>query len=268
MRVLVLGTSHAAALRLAFPALQAEMPGLELDFWGLPGAAFQRAAMGADGLLRPDPADDLGLRKAGDWNGRAAIDPGGYDRIFLVGLRYGLGRLMPVLRDLQPWDWGRRDGARGVSEPFLAAAIAAELRAGLAAQARRIPLDDRFVLMPAPFPAALAVAADSPHPEPLTRRVAALPQAARLEEMVEAALLEAHADQGCRLVVQPRETRAAPFLTQDRFLADPTRDARHMNADYGRIALQALIAAAGLSTAGPSTAGLSTAAPRAPARRA
>ena len=41
------------------------------------------------------------------------------------------------------------------------------------------------------------------------------------------------AEQGLTVALQPRDSLARPFLTDDRYLEDPDRDARHMNADYG-----------------------------------
>ncbi len=243
MRVLITGTSHAATLRRAFPALKAAHPGMTLEFWGLPGAAFQKASVGPDGVLRPDPADALGARKAAEWNGAEAVDLAPYDRIFLVGLRYGLGTLFPALRDLHPVEWGRRKGARPVALGLLRAAMEAETRAAVTAQAQRTPFDPRFVLMPAPYPAQEVTRSASSHFEPLTRQVAGLAEAGALMAMFESALVAAHAAAGVTLVLQPRETLAAPFLTRDAFIDAAERDARHMNADYGQIAFDALMAA-------------------------
>lgn len=251
MRVLVIGTSHAAALRRAFPALCAAEPALKPDFWGLPGAAFQKARLGADGHLRPDPQDPHGARKAAEWNGADSVDLAPYDRIFLAGLRYGLGTLFAVMRDLQPVEWGPRKGAQPVSLGFLRAALAAEVGAAVAAQRARIPFDSRFVLIPAPYPAREVTRNTSAHFEPLTRHAATLPQAAALMAMFEQALCEAHAAADVRLVLQPRETLAAPFLTRDDFIDTAERDARHMNADYGQIAFAAMLAAPQTPKPGP-----------------
>lgn len=243
MRVLVLGTSHAATLRRAFPQIAQEFPGLKLEFWGLPGAAFMKAAVGADGLLRPDSADGIGLRKTTDWNIAESIDLARYDRIFLVGLRYGIKAAFAMMRDLQPVEWGSRKGAAPVSLSFLRATIMAEARAALAAQTLRTPFDGRFRLMPAPFPAASVLSEASPQYEPLTRTVTHLPKADTLAAMFKTALETVHSEFGLGFVAQPAQTLSAPLLTQETYLEAPETDARHMNAEYGLIAFRALMAA-------------------------
>lgn len=236
-RILVLGNSHAATLRRAFPRLQEEQPDLSLAFWGLPGGAFAKARAGADGCLRPDPSDAVSRHKVAQWNGTDHIDLAPFDRILLVGLRYGLRQSISLMRDLQPLDWGRRRRALGVSTGFLREAMRAEIRASLAAQAERLPMDARFVLMPSPYLAEAAVAG-----YPALATVAALPHAADLMALYEDEVAKAHADAGLAFHPQPRQTLSRPFLTADDFLEDPTLDARHMNAHYGLLALRAMLA--------------------------
>jgi hypothetical protein len=242
MRVLVLGTSHAATLRRAFPAIAAAYPGLALSFWGLPGAAFAKAAVGADGRLHPDPQDGVSQRKVIDWNGQDSIDLAAFDRILLVGLRYRMGPVHALLRGLHPYEWGRRKGALGVSEGFLRAAVRAEIEASLSAQAARTPFDARYVALPAPYPAAVVMEAGDLH-EPLTKAIAGQKMAAEMMALYEDELARAHAALGIGFVPQPRETLAQAWLSIPDHLEEPDRDARHMNADYGRIAFEAVACA-------------------------
>lgn len=243
MRILVLGSSHAACLRDAFPAIRSVAPDLELRFWGLPGGAFQKARVGEDGLLRPDPLDRVGMKKVAAWNTEAEIDLARFDRIFLVGLRFGLSDMLRQMGDLQPVEWGARSGALGVSTAFLRAAFEATAERGLSAQAERTPLDARFTLMPAPYPAVLATQLGGPRYEPALHRAAELERAAELMAMAEEAMRKAHADRGLSFVAQPRDTLAAPFLSRDDLLQEAAEDARHMNSNYGLIAFRALLAA-------------------------
>lgn len=242
MRVLVLGTSHAATLRRAFPAIAASYPGLSLSFWGLPGAAFAKAAVGEDGRLRPDPEDATSQRKVIDWNGQDSIDLAGFDRILMVGLRYRLGPVLHLMRHLAPYEWGRRKGALGVSFGFLQAAVRAEIEASLSAQAARTPFDARFVALPAPYPATVVMGAGDLH-EPLTRTIAAQKMAGELMALYEGELARAHAALGIGFVPQPRATLAQAWLSIPDHLEEPDRDARHMNADYGLIAFDAIAGA-------------------------
>ncbi len=238
-RLLVLGNSHAATLRRALPVAAPEWPGVTTDFWGLPGAAFAKARQDESGILRPDPEDAVSQRKAGQWNRQDHVDLTAYDHILLVGLRYGLRPAQGFMRALHPLDWGNRSGALGVSEGFLRAALRAEIMAVLHAQNARTALDGRFILMPAPYPAA-SVTEPGPLHEPVPAAVARLARAADLQAIYDEELMEAHKALGLMLVLQPPETQDRAFLTKTQFLEEPGRDARHMNASYGLIALQAM----------------------------
>jgi hypothetical protein len=241
MKVLVLGNSHAATLRSAFPAIQTAFPDFSLSFWGLPGAAFDKASAGPDGVLRPDDQDLVAERKVLQWNATATVDTRAFDAIYLVGLRYGLRAVMQMCRSLQPLEWGRRNRALGVSLAFLRAGIRAEVQAHLANLTRRIPMDSRFALMPAPYPATTATEEGTGF-EAVTRALAGMKTAPALMALFEQEIEAAHAALGLRLVPQPRDTLARPWLTDARFLQDSAQDARHMNADYGLIAFRALAA--------------------------
>lgn len=239
MRVLVLGNSHAATLRRAFPEITKAWPELSLEFWGLPGAAFAKAVADGDGILRPDPEDGVSRNKVLQWNTEDSVDLSAYDRILLVGLRFGLRPAQGHMRKLYPLDWGNRTGMLGVSEGFLRATLRSEVDAVIDAQHQRTPFDKRFTLMPAPYPAA-CVAEDGPLHESLPTAVSKMKRAADLLDMFEEEMTAAHVARGLALVKQPRSTLARPFLTQDQFLEDPGRDGRHMNADYGLLAFGAL----------------------------
>lgn len=241
MRVLILGNSHAATLRLGFDAIRAAYPGVDLSFWGLPGAAFAKARVGANGLLAPDPSDAMSLRKAASWNEVEAINLARFDRIFLVGLRHGFRPALQLMRRMQPYDWGQRKGALGVSEGFLRAAVRGLIDASLAEQAARTPFDARFVAMPAPFPASIVTREGALY-EPVTTVVSQLPQAADLMALYQAEIAAAHAALGLSFAPQPPETISAPFLSADGWLEDPARDWRHMNEHYGFAAFAALMA--------------------------
>lgn len=251
-RILVIGNSHAATLRRAFPQVRAAYPTLSLTFWGLPGAAFDKASSGPDGRLRPDPKDRTSMRKVDQWNDAAEADLTTPDHIFLVGLRFGLRAALGLARQLQPLDLGRRPGAIGVSDSFLRAALRATIAASLAGVAARIALDQRFVLMPAPYPAALALDPATGFFEPVTAATADLAHASALMALFEAELTQLCDARGLRLVLQPRSTLAGPFQTANHHLDDATRDARHMNTAYGRLAFDAMLGAMGpISAASP-----------------
>ncbi len=240
-RVLVLGNSHAATLRLGFDAIRAAFPQIDVSFWGLPGAAFAKARVGPNGRLATDRADAVSRRKLALWDEAESVNLAAFDRIFLVGLRHGFRPALQLMRRFHPWDWGRRKGAQGVSDGFLRAAIRTMIDTSLSDQSARTPFDSRFVAMPAPYPAS-TVTQTGPFHEPVTAAVSHLPRAAELMQMYETEIATAHAAFGLGFVPQPPETVAGPLLSHDRYLADPARDGRHMNADYGISAFAALMA--------------------------
>lgn len=255
-RILVLGNSHAATLRRAFPAIAAAFPGVDLSFWGLPGAAFDKARTDPDGILRPDPTDRVSLRKVDQWNDRDHADLSAPDHVFLVGLRFNLRPVLSLLRGLQPLHLGRREGALGVSDRFLCAAIRAEIETSLTALTARIRPDSRYVLMPAPYPAAAVTRRESDLFEAVTAAASGLQHAPAMLDLFETEVAAAVTSRGLGFVSQPRETLDRPFLTQDRFLEDAARDARHMNPDYGLIAFRTLMAAPAMTQPAANAAGL------------
>lgn len=241
IRVLVLGNSHAATVRLGFPAIAEAFPQVQLGFWGLPGDAFGKARVGGDGRMAADASDKLSLRKVTLWNESDTVDLAAYDRIFLVGLRHGYRPALQLMRRLHPLDWGRRARSRGVSTGFLRASVRGLIDASLAEQSARTPFDARFVALPAPYPAT-SVTAEGPLYEPITAAVTTLPHARDLCAIYEDEIAAAHSAAGLAFVPQPAQTIAAPFLSDPAYLADALRDGRHMNAEYGLAGFAALMA--------------------------
>lgn len=239
-KILLLGNSHAAALRHGFAPAQAQRAGRDFTFWGLPGGAFSKARIGPDGLLRPAPDDKLGRRKWAQWGISPEIDLAGFDQIFLVGLRYHHRAFLLMLSRLWNLDRGPAKNTLGVSEGFLRAAIRADIEATLAAQNTRVPMDPRFTLMAAPYSDPICLE-PGPVYEPTTRAMALHPQAAALFTLYEEQLIDVHRSQGLGFLLQPRDSLSAPWLSQSRLFAHPGEDARHLNAAFGTEALMALL---------------------------
>lgn len=261
-RLLLLGNSHAAALRPALRRLGESHDGLACQFWGLPGATFAKVIQHGDGHLRLPAGDRFAQRKSLQWQVSPEIDPRPYDHILLVGLRFHHRALVQLLSRLWAWDWGtppvRGEGLafHPVSLRFVEAVIAQEIAMTLSNQTARIPLDQRVVLMPAPYSASTTTRSGALY-EPATAALALHPKAAQLQEIFESALQTTAQAQGLRLCLQPRDTIAAPWLSDDSYLALPDQDGRHLNDAYGQIALGALARIIGLDS-GP------TVPPRAP----
>lgn len=253
-RLLLLGNSHAAALRPALRLLAEGRDDLACQFWGLPGATFAKVIQHGDGHLRLPTGDRFAQRKSLQWQVSPEIDPRPFDHILLVGLRFHHRALVQQLGRLWAWDWGAPpDRAEGlpfhpVSLRFVEAVIAREVATTLSNQTARIPLDQRVILMPAPYSASTTTQSGALY-EPATAALAQHPKSAQLHEMFETALLAAAQAQGLRLCLQPRDTIAAPWLSDDRYLALADQDGRHLNDAYGRIALGAMMAMIGLQPA-------------------
>lgn len=259
-RILLLGNSHAAALRPALRLLSEGHANLGCRFWGLPGGTFAKVVQDHDGHLRLPAGNRFAQRKSLQWQVSPELDPRPFDHILLVGLRFHHRALVQQLGRLWAWEWGpmpaRADGLPlfAVSLRFLEAVIAQDIAATLSSQAARIPLDPRMVLMPAPYSGSITLQ-NGPLYEPATAALARHPQAALLRDMFECSLQTVCQAQGLRLCLQPRASLAAPWLSSDSFLALPEQDGRHLNDAYGQMALTALVQMLGLET-GPAVQAL------------
>lgn len=240
-RILVIGSSHAAAQRRALPRIAEAYPQHQVSCWTLTARCFNAAVVGPDGILTPDPKRPGVRKQALRWNGADSIDLSPFDHILMAGLDQGIDRVLHLTARLQPLDWGARDGARGVSLDFLRAALRGVVEATLVAQKARIPFDPRFAATPVPYATRASHDPARGH-SPDAARVSQLPQAAALMALYEAELAAAHLAQGLAFVPQPEASRAAPWVTDDRFIDPASADALHMNADYGFLAFQAFAA--------------------------
>lgn len=240
-KILVIGSSHAAALRRALPAIAVEFPHHEVTCWTLTARCFNLAVTGPDGVLTPDP-NRPGVRKqALRWNGADSVDLKTFDHILIMGPDLGIGQVLNMLARLQPAEWGPRDGARIVSLDFLKTALRAHLGAALAAQSRRTPFDARFSAAPIPFASELSFHPSRGH-SPDAAIVSRLPRAADLFTIYEQELRAACLDNDLAFVPQVRDSLARPWVTQDSYVDANVADGLHMNATYGQLTFRAFAA--------------------------
>jgi hypothetical protein len=236
-KILVIGSSHAAALRRALPAITAEFPQHEVTCWTLTARCFNAAVVGPDGVLTPDPSRPGVRKQALRWNGAESVDLKPFDHILMAGLDQGIDRILNVAARLQPVEWGPRAGARAVSLDFLTAALRSIIAATLAAQSIRIPFDPRFSATPVPYATQASFAPALGH-APDAADVSALPRTADLFALYEHELRAAHLAVGLSFVPQPRVSLARPWVTQDIYVDPASADCLHMNADYGLLAFR------------------------------
>lgn len=254
-RGLIIGNSHAAALRLAATAFAADWPGLALDFAAMHGEVSAFAVQ--DGNLTARTAADRA--RLARISGRDSFRLADYDFIALCGDTPSAFHATQLwLKARSPALPSTRAVAlhRGPDWMLLSTACFRAALAGLMQTARAYPLLDalapagrRLFLIPTPLLSALAID-HSP-------RFAAFSQlhhqgdGPALAAETEAALLAACQGRATALPWPP-ETRQHGFFTHSAFrtgarrlgtsdiLPQPQDDFLHANADYGRVVLAAL----------------------------
>lgn len=250
--VAVIGNSHLAALKLG-----SDHPGVvpdwaDLTFFGAAAGGLWNLR-GRDGVLIPETGPlTVALKRTS--GGKSVIDLNDYDAYLLVGMMFGLGELVPGLRDHRPPGLHTSDYTL-VSRSFLAAAAADRLGRSLAViTARKIRrfTDAPIVIVPEPLPDP-AVADPSPDAAYYQAGIWSSP------ELVQ--LMTALYDEGCRgieaehgvvILSQPEETRQGGVFTKPELAAGGLAEARtifqrdenedahddfHMNAAYGAVVL-------------------------------
>lgn len=240
-RLAVVGSSHMGTIRQSDARIRAACPGLEIAYFGLPGAPFRRARRDVDGVLRVDAENQAEARMIRRINGADAFDLGPFDHIWIVGFRFGLGTVLALLKRFDVLEMGRTGLPNTISEAFFWAAMQAEIDRSCDVIAANYGPDQRITISPAPYPAEKA-REKGPHHEPPLAHVLQHPECdrifARFEGMIGASLTA----RGYRFLPQPPATLAAPFATQSAHLLGARdfrdtsvelTDLRHMNAEYG-----------------------------------
>ncbi|MEI4471552.1 hypothetical protein [Frigidibacter sp. MR17.24] len=244
MRLLVLGSSQAAALALGRDAFTAIAPATELTFFALPGASWSRTRIDEAGRLGPAPDDRFGLRKAAEWNGCERIGLQGFDHIAVSAARFHLYYLARLMRAVDIHGLPATGALPRISRAMLSDTLAAWVREDLAALRTRLPVGVPVTMIAVPYPLA---ATDRPGPsaEPGLARLRRHPAAPEIERDYDAAVAGVLSAAGIGWMAQPDATRAGPFATDDGFarpgaLEAEKPDLRHVGADYGRMVMAAL----------------------------
>lgn len=231
MRIAVIGSSHVAAIKDAAPDIAAAYPHVALTFFALPGGVFRRARLrnGTFAAANLDPAESAFIQKI---NGATSLDVGGFDHLWVVGDRFGLGQVL-ALRQTAPED----------QIDLIVTESVSRLQSQFGTQ-------NNLVFSPAPYPALAATQAGPKHEMRLARMLRN-PDGSKILSRFESAIASQLAATGYTAVLQPATTRAAVFATEDKFLQNaptlaagqqPDRDLRHMNAAYGHLLFDAFAA--------------------------
>lgn len=244
MRVCIVGSSHAAALKAGWERIGPAHPGVSIEFFAT-GAERIDDLVAADGRLVTDnPA--LQRTFARITGGRTEI-AGDYDCYAVCGAKLTIYRAMAIARRSGV---GRRTGRKTdsmppVSDAALRAAIVAALRetsAGelmrLVRQITRAPI----ALIASPMPRDT----DAPN---RPNRIKNAQAGSRIAALFHEAAAAMAAEQNAVYLAQPDATLASPITTKPEYalggihLSETERpdDDAHMNADFGAVVMRELM---------------------------
>lgn len=237
-KILIIGTSHTGAFYTARHRIKAGFPTLDVSYFGLPGRIYSAASY-EDGVFRgPDDASHtLG------WMDKSEIDFAPFARILHVGERYTLNHAMRLMVFHDIFEEPERSARAVISEAAMQDLLRGLVRHRSERLLARFGADPRHCFLPAPYPLARSVAAGPGHEFALAS-LRKRPHGADWMQRYEAMIEDEMARVGLDVMLQPQETRAGQYMTEDRYARPETEpgatagspagvDHRHMNADYG-----------------------------------
>lgn len=240
MKVLVLGTSHSASVRMGADWIKRAFPSLEVDYFSLPGAVHSRSLM-IGCTFGPTPSDAYGCKMSQQWNGSLMVDLSPYAQIFHVGERFTMGAVTGLMADYDILEHDERSLRPVMSLSAARALIGSAVYDFIEGRHAVFGDDKRFTFMPAPYPLARG-AKRGPGYEAAMARLNKRHTASDWSQMYEHAIATSLADFGYRFIPQPTHTRNGVFATNDIYARPKTSvadvgakvDNRHTNAAYGQ----------------------------------
>lgn len=234
-KVLIVGSSHTGAFYTARERIKAGFPDLEVSYFGMPGRIYSEALF-EDGILRP--AEPSARQLA--WVDRREIDFAPFSLIIQVGERFTLNHVMRLIAFHDVLEDDERSGRAPMSSAALTAFLTGMVQTRVDHIVTRFGAEERYCILPAPYPLARSTSPGPKHEYGLTalsQRGFADKWMTRYEEIISERMQAA----GLDVFLQPHETRAGQFMTQDRYARPGTDitapegqvDHRHMNSDYG-----------------------------------
>jgi hypothetical protein len=242
-RLLLLGNSHLAALKLGWDEVADDYPGLRCTFFGAP-AKWTRHAVLRNGTITIDH-EPLAEKVMAVSGGRRSIAVEEFDAVCIVGMYFGFSELVRELRDVRTYDMKpmSRDSplvSQACLEQLVRDALSGSAALEWATKIRQA-CNKAVFLAPAPLPAESRVTAD--------RFGRAMPRhfRANAEYIFESYRRVACAlttQNGIDLIEQPASTIASPGFTKNEFsrgsvrllgdsVAHAQEDFSHMNKLYG-----------------------------------
>ncbi len=258
-RVLILGNSHAGALKLGWNECRSEFSAMDVEFFAAPIGAFRLCTLkssGRFGLIdRPD-ADPRARDQIRKLNGGLTVNLREFDTVVRVGYQWKLGQVIDLL--------GRYniDGIHEIGAPLRMSlagfrSICEDMAAEAAPNGHWLALNGpKLWIVGLPIPSETCLAADA---DPrLKAWKAAVPNGTSVGPALGIyidAFGRALADRGIGML-PPTEATLGPLgLTRKKFTlgsrrlasgqAHPESDRSHMNADYGVLVMRDLLSRIG-----------------------
>ncbi len=254
MRLLIVGSSHTAAVYAGWKAVAAEYPQIEADFLAAPVTVFARFSRGQGAIYGLHDTSDLPERRLAVMravNGELVRDLAQFTHVTVIGQHYNAAAMLEMLlscgvaglRSVPPQagtllslpafrafcrDIARKRVPGGLRSTF----------AGLNIAVSALPMRSETVIRQDSDPHSRIVRALEQNPEGVV-------DAHRIFAQV---TVDAYAEAGMTFIPQPAETLAASGYTLAifnrgslRLDADKTEEEyTHMNADYGALVARAI----------------------------
>ncbi len=240
-RVAIVGSSHVGAIRQASPRIEVEFPGHQFTYFALPGAPFRRMQVDADGTLRIGAATEAEKKLSRRVNGDIHLDLRPFDHVWVIGNRYGFGRIMRLFLEHDVLDWAPTGRDRTMSLAFGTRVLETLVEEACARIEGRFGRDPRLVLTPGPYFSESALEKGEGFDRWMSK-IFIHPHAATIEAKFEAAIRDRLDARGMALLMQPPQTRALHLATRAEYIRDARdfgnldrrlTDLHHMNAEFG-----------------------------------
>ncbi len=231
--VCVIGDSHAAALKRAWPSVEADFPDVRLDFFAAAAHYITSLTVRDDALV---PTTEALRKRITRTSGGLETIAGSYDCYLLCGLDLRLGKVaeMKKLRgmDARP---SSTDPGEDIPSEELGLGVRATIAMRTLQMLRQIT-DAPVGIIPTPLPASDHPSRPTPHQG-----------ARRLQDVFLTACAKVALEVQAQFIPQPSETLSDTGLsTRAEYARSPERlffqqdvdDYSHMNAEYGAIVLR------------------------------
>ncbi|MEM7295399.1 MAG: hypothetical protein AAF330_02045 [Pseudomonadota bacterium] len=240
VRLFIVGTSHAVAVRLAHERVMRRFPDLDVTYFAATAGLGFNLSVSADGVLSCPGASERDLARLKRINGASSVDLTPATHIWNIGSPFRFGVLQRLFRYYRVFGMGPTENHTVVSWAFTDEATDELVRMAVENLLEVYGPDQRLTVTPAPYPAAMSLK-HGPCRDLPGVALGKLAYVDEIERSYESKIAASVESVPWRFLPQPAETRARAFLTKDEYLANmpatplEAKDLRHMGADYGAI---------------------------------